>query len=582
MTDLSLQLDQLLATARRVAELLELDTVLGSIVRDATTLLGGDSGDMLLWDRQTGKLAVAAVWNFPPDMLEYEMAFGEGISTQAILTRQTIVVDDYAAYEHRAPGLERFNFGAVMCAPLVFRGDAIGSINVHAWSGEHRFAPGAADLLAAFAGHAAIAIDHARRFENEVRLGRELGETNRALTRSLTVQQRLAEQVLIDGGPAGIAQVLADHLERRVVIQDHLHRLIAGAAPGGGDDWQALISAADGGWGVPDRDPFTVAVRMGPDVVGHLVLSADDELGPIDRALVDAATTGVALEFAKLRAAVEVESRLRGEAVTDLLVGSYADEDAIAARAARLGYDLGRPRDLLVIGLDGIGSGGGEGGQRRVMEAVREHLSARDSQDIAVWHGGAIVVLAVPGRSPGGEGRALAVELRTLIDGPSARDEPASPPRIGTSAIGIAERCTRPDDYAPAHRLARDAVDLMARLGRRGAIVTADELGSYGLLLRASSRDDLDAFARRTLGPLIAYDRLHDGELVRTLRAYIDEDRVQRRVAERCFVHVNTVVYRLRRISELLAVDLGDPRVIFDLTLALRISDLIDAPATAL
>ena len=576
MTDLAVQLEQLLATARRVAESLELDTVLGSIVRDATTLLGGDSGDMLLWDRETERLAVAAVWNFPPDMLEYEMAFGEGISTQAILTRQAVVVDDYAAYEHRAPGLERFHFGAVMCAPLIFRGDAIGSINVHAWSGGHRFAPGAADLLAAFAGHAAIAIDHARRFENEVRLGRELAETNRALTRSLTVQQRLAEQVLLDGGPAGIAQVLADHLERRVVIQDHLHRLIAGAAPGGGNDWRALLGAADGGWGVPDRGPYAVAVRMGPEVVGHLVLSADDDLGPIDRALVDVATTGVALEFAKLRAAVEVESRLRGEAVTDLLVGSYVDEDAVAARAARLGYDLARPRDLLVIGLDGIEPTGGVGEQRPIMDVVHDHLATRDPQDIAVWHGGAIVVLAVPGRPAGSDARSLATDLRSLIDGVAA-----NVPGMTTAAIGIADRCSRPDDYAPAYRHAREAVELMTRLGRRGAIVTTDELGPYGLLLRASSRDDLDAFASRTLGPLTAYDRLHGGDLVRTLRAYIEEDRVQRRVAARCFVHVNTVVYRLRRISELLAVDLGDPRVIFDLTLALRISDLIDEPATA-
>ncbi len=119
----------------------------------------------------------------------------------------------------------------------------------------------------------------------------------------------------------------------------------------------------------------------------------------------------------------------------------------------------------------------------------------------------------------------------------------------------------------------------MTRLGRRGAIVGTDELGPFGLLLRASSREDLDAFARRALGPLVDYDRLHGADLVRTLHAYIEEDRVQRRVAERCFVHVNTVTYRLRRISELLTVDLGDPRVIFDLTLALRIRDLTDPSA---
>ena len=45
-------------------------------------------------------------------------------------------------------------------------------------------------------------------------------------------------------------------------------------------------------------------LRVGSDVVGHLLLSSDEDLGSIDRALVDVATTGVALEFAKERAAV--------------------------------------------------------------------------------------------------------------------------------------------------------------------------------------------------------------------------------------------------------------------------------------
>ena len=90
-----------------------------------------------------------------------------------------------------------------------------------------------------------------------------------------------------------------------------------------------------------------------------------------------------------------------------------------------------------------------------------------------------------------------------------------------------------------------------------------------------SARDDLIAFAQRTLGPLLDHDRAHAGELVATLRAYLDEDRVQRRVAARCFIHVNTVVYRVHRIEELLGADLGDPKTVFDLTLALRIMDLL-------
>src|SRR5688572_19268481 len=405
MTDLATdalrdQLDQLLVTARRVAESLDLDTVLSSIVDDATTLLGADSGDILLRDRERDVLRVVAVSNFPPDMLGFEMRFGEGLSSQAIRARQAIEVEDYSTYEHRVRALDRYNFGSVLCAPLLFRGEAIGAINVHARGRRHTFPPGSPDLLAAFAGHAAIAIDHARRYENEVKLGRDLAATNRELTRLLTVQQRLAEHVLLDEGPGGIAAVLAEDLGRDVAIQDHLHRLIAGAAPDGGDGWRRLLESSSGpvDGPRPERvagEPFSVAVRIGPEVAGHLLISSDEDLGPIDRALVDAATTGVALAFAKVRAAVEVEERLRGEAAADLLSGTYASEEAIAARAARLGYDLAEPRDLLVLDVAEAADGAEVGGeavdapsaherQRRYLDVVRERLAVRAPRSLAV------------------------------------------------------------------------------------------------------------------------------------------------------------------------------------------------------
>jgi sugar diacid utilization regulator len=568
------KLNQLLATARRVAESLELETVLASIVEDATNLTGADSGDMLLWDRERDVLRVVAVSNFPPDMVGFELAFGEGLSSQAILAQRPVEVDEYGTYEHRARALDSYDFGAVLCVPLVFRGVAIGALNVHTRVGNHVFPPGAADLLAAFAGHAAIAIDHARRYENEVRLGRVLAETNRELTRSLTVQQRLAEQVLLDAGPGGIARVLAEHLGRRVVIQDHLHRLIAGAAPDGGDAWRRLLPELDspGRDSEPQREPFAIAVRVGRDVVGHLLLSSDDDLGPIDRALVDVATTGVALEFAKERAAVEVEERLRGEAATDLLTGSYPNEEAIAARAARLGYDLGEPRDLMAIEVaaaEGSGNTGpvaDEDRPRWLLQLVRDRLAVRDARSLAVQHAGTIVVITGSARQIDRDPRELAEDLKGCLEGTSG---------VGTVTIAISDRCHRPDDYAPAFRLARDSLELMLKLGRRGAVIAASELGPYGLLLRVSSRDELEAFAHRTLRPLVEHDRARGGELVATLRAYLEEDRVQRRVAARCFIHVNTVVYRIRRTEELLGVHLGDPAVVFDVTLALRILDLL-------
>jgi sugar diacid utilization regulator len=431
-------------------------------------------------------------------------------------------------------------------------------------------------LLAAFAGLAAIAIDHARRYENEVKLGRDLAETNRELTRLLTVQQRLAEHVLLDGGPGGIATVLAEDLGRDVVIQDHLHRLIAGAAPGGGESWRRLVEPpADRG--DEAREPFTVAVRVGREVAGHLLLSSDEDLGTIDRALVDAGTTGAALSFAKVRAAVEVEERLRGEAAADLLNGTYASEESIAARAARLGYDLGEPRDLIVLEVaddddrDDPGALVRHDRDRRHLDIVRERLACRTPRSLAALHLGSMVVLAGAGRPGDLDVLELARDLQGAV---------LAVPGTGLVTVAVADRCERPDDYAPAFRHARESIELMRKLGRGGTIVATSDLGPYGLLLRASSREDLEAFARRALRPLLEHDRGHGGDLLRTLRVYLEEDRVQRRAAARCFVHVNTIVYRVRRIEELLGVDLGDPSTVFDITLALRILDLLGAVPT--
>ena len=557
------QVEELLATAERVTESLDLETVLTAIVDDARSLLDADSGDVLLWDKARGRLRVVAVAHGPKELLGFEMAFGEGLSSQAIVNRRTIWVEDYAGYAHRCRGLDRrYDFGSVICAPLIFRGEAIGALNLHASPGGHPFGPDDATLLGAFAGHAAIAIDHARRFENEVRLGQVLAETNRELNRSLTVQQRLAEQVLLDTGPAGIAEVLAEHLGRRVVIQDHIRRVIAGASPDGSDAWRGLVDAGD-------VEPLSVAVRVGREVAGHLILSAESDLGPIDRALVDVAVTGVALEFAKIRATLEVEERLRGEAISDLLAGTYPSEGAIAGRAARLGHDLGRSHDLLLVDVDRSSARAADVGldDDQLVSLVRERLAVLIPRSLAVSFGGAIVVLArrIDPRAIGS--RELADDLKSAIEGAVGAD---------TTTIAIGGPCDRPAAYAETFASTRRALDVMLKLGRRGTIIGERELGPYGLLLQASSPEELDAFARDALAPLIEHDRRHGSELVTTLRTYLEEDRVQRRAAARMFIHVNTMAYRIGRIEALLGRSLADPAAVFDLTLALRIRDVFD------
>lgn len=584
----SAEVRRLHATAQRVAAAsLDLPSVLTEIVRDAVELLAADSGDMLLADRERGVLRVVAVADFPEEMVGFEMGLDEGVSARAMAARRTTIVDDYGRYRHRVRSLDRYGFRAVLCAPLIARGEAIGALNVHATRPERRFTSEDAALLTTFADHAAIAIDNARRYENEARLARDLRSANEELERALTLQQRVVQQVLADRGPGAVAAELADLLRAPVVVQDHLFRVLGGASPTGEDEWTPIAIPRDLGSSpelerelaaaattrspvaIPGSDTdagrLIVPVSTGAEVSGYLVLgSGVVELGSLGRALVEVAATGVALELAKLRTRSEAELRVQGDLVEDLVTGRFTSPEAIGARAAVAGYDLSERRVVLAFRVEADGSEAGTKGIRREMlEVLRAELAASSSASIVGSHGDHVVVLLDEGT--GSEPVKLAEELRSLVE----RDVG------GSVSIGIGGSCSDAGAFARAFASAASAVDAMVRLGKRGLVVEAERLGVDRLVIEASDRAELEAFAHRTLAPLLG-EVGPRRDLLETLRAYVDSGFNQRETARRSFLHFNTVAYRLRRIETLLGRDLDDPGTRLDITFALRIGSLLD------
>jgi DNA-binding PucR family transcriptional regulator len=72
------------------------------------------------------------------------------------------------------------------------------------------------------------------------------------------------------------------------------------------------------------------------------------------------------------------------------------------------------------------------------------------------------------------------------------------------------------------------------------------------------------------LTDLLALPAAERDVLLATLRAWFTEHGSARDAAERLFVHPNTVRYRIRRVQELTGRDLGDPRGIAELYLAVE------------
>jgi purine catabolism regulator len=148
--------------------------------------------------------------------------------------------------------------------------------------------------------------------------------------------------------------------------------------------------------------------------------------------------------------------------------------------------------------------------------------------------------------------------------------------RIGpeTVSAGISESCKHPQELRHSFVDAGRALESATILRQKNAVVLFSELGILSILLRRSNSEELQEFSRKYLAPLIAYDEIHEGGLLKTLQAYIHNDFHPYEAARELAVHRKTVEYRLEKIEELCGVDLGKSDDRMNLQIAFRLYNL--------
>jgi purine catabolism regulatory family protein/PucR-like helix-turn-helix protein len=81
------------------------------------------------------------------------------------------------------------------------------------------------------------------------------------------------------------------------------------------------------------------------------------------------------------------------------------------------------------------------------------------------------------------------------------------------------------------------------------------------------------ALVERLLGPIFAYEQSQEGDLIVTLRTYLDTQRSWQKTAAALFAHRQTVIYRIRKISELTGLDMTETSTLAQLWFALQIHE---------
>ena len=126
-----------------------------------------------------------------------------------------------------------------------------------------------------------------------------------------------------------------------------------------------------------------------------------------------------------------------------------------------------------------------------------------------------------------------------------------------------------------AYVQAKKVVNLSGRKGWENIMIQYSELGVYQLLLAIDNKETIKAYYNDMLGKLEENDQNNGTDYLDFLNAYLNSNCNINDTADALFIHRNTVVYKIKKINELLDCDLSDIEVRVQLYLAAMVRNII-------
>lgn len=126
-----------------------------------------------------------------------------------------------------------------------------------------------------------------------------------------------------------------------------------------------------------------------------------------------------------------------------------------------------------------------------------------------------------------------------------------------------------------AYVQAKKVIDLSQRKAWENMIVDYRELGAYQLLLSIDDKEVMKRYFDDVLGKLEKMDSDNGSDYMEFLKVYLTCNCNINDTADKLFIHRNTVVYKIKKINELLDCDLSEIEVRVRLYLAIMMYNII-------
>lgn len=405
------------------------------------------------------------------------------------------------------------------------------------------------------------------------------------MERGALVSQTLTQRALEGAGLEGLARAMADLTGKSVVVQDKRLKTLAHAvAPSMSHIWADLLDALGSFSQLPEglRDRRQAATMAGlrdqsmpgglmrlvcPIVAqgmarGYLsIIGSAGDLDALDQLVVEYGAAACALEMAKAKAVSDAEKRAHGDFI-DAILTSAVPLDELVRWAQRIGTDVDAPHAALVWRWAATPDAPS---LRRLETLVNQSVVQQGAHALVRPRGGEVVAFC-------GVGALDRPDTALALAGAVRKAASSEYPKVELYA-GLGRPASELPDWKDSYREASQALSMAARLREQQPLYFGD-LSVYRLLFQLEGNPELEAFCREALGPLLEYEG--GGDLLETLEAFCERLGNLSQTAEKLFIHRNSLLYRMERISQIAGLDMNNPDTRLSVHLALKVRKMLN------
>ncbi len=557
---------------------------------------GGDAGIIFLYNEKKGYLEVRSYVGFDKEVIAVKLKPNESITGISFARKEPLLFDNPQDIQITTATMRKDNqkiikntyenlfpqiYSTIAC-PLIFQGKCMGIIVVDNFTQDNPLTQDDLDFLKAISIQAAIAVNNAINYEKELK-------NNMNLQFSTNLHNKFTAMVLEGCTIQDIIKELSLLLNRDIVIVDlffniknyilerDLSYTLLKKLQISISQQLDILNPTVYKISNTDTSLFLYPIIVSKSPLGWLGIISHSQLdSEMDNITIERGITTLALELLKDREMQEMEQKLKGDFLDNLVENQ--DENYLLKCCRHYGYDTNKEHQIAVLDLKHSFSNENNhvydvefiNCQKKLYDYLSKEFIKYFPNTISIIKGYNIIYILELNKTT--KSHLSKNTIEHILN--SEQVKHIVHDKINGYAVGISNPFQDISHFKHSYSNAFQALKIGKQIAGHNFVNFYDDLAIKKLLLN-NHPEVLKDFVEKTLGNLLNYSKNSRNEFLDTLIIYIKSNGNWSYTKDQLHIHGNTLSYRLKRIEEILKLKLNNYNHRLKIQIALDILEIL-------